>query len=468
MSVPPFDYWVKHGYLPSPSFGVIGCDMHIDTRLSRCLNIPDVNSSSALYKAQLYCNGELDLAPQLKYIDELFLSRDSNDEQAAKCLTCWAHAGCKKYGGPSFPEFSIPGSGYEIHNGLNYIIKRIPPIEKQITVYRVYKNVDIHKPINAKTHGSLWSCEGEGEPQPHGSMKIGRYVSTSLSNTYVYYDFGKEKYGRQSRNKQTIYVRFDILPGTRVIPILDYESISSLRRFSRLSGGYCNTQLEILLPPIANIYLVPLVPNGNGTSCNMIVTDSGDCVPKLISGKSHDLPPCEHHFVVTGPEVRLDMVEQGVNLWIDHTQYQHTYTGISPETVIEGRVNSLHTKRRPPKRRKHSAAPERHTGMAGFLYSIFGPWTAPTSESVASASPSKRRRTRSSGGGLSGGNKGGYFKPGDYATVIDLNKNHIKLSIPIGKDQTLPESFSLSDKIIGSIYLLELLKDKKKKNIKKF
>ena len=404
MPIMPFDEWI------------INKNLTIDTRNSSCPP-DDYHKIRGVKEAEEYCKKKLNLDGQLQYIDRILKNPENDYERkAAMCLKCWVNSDCPSGSPDGWIELfgDLTPTKDTIIEGLDYIIEHIPPINKTITTYRVYKNMeDTENPIMMKSPESIFSSSrNEGAPL-NKTMKSGRYVSTSLSYTYVFYDFGAgrspDQYTwRRSRNPfKSIYVRFDILPGTRIIPLLNFEEIAR----GVETGAYCETQFEIVLPRIANMYGVPIIPDFQGNPCKMIVSpvQRPQYRDMLCSGlKPNDddkLPIYEYHFIVTPPQEYLDkffFIYSTVNIWIDTEQYQQ------------------------------------------FTRTIFG-----IGKGV------KRKR----GGGFVDKK---HTNPGDYSNYISFKKvgkyGIITLSIPYDKIQTVNKDLSLSDKISESIRLLEYKK----------
>ena len=96
---------------------------------------------------------------------------------------------------------------------LDAAFEMIPEITEPITVYRVYQTGGI-------------------DPEKGTVMTSDRYLSTSLSQTFVDKCFA-------SHSATNVFVRIDIMPGMKVLPVLNYEKWGN--------GGY-TTEFEILLP----------------------------------------------------------------------------------------------------------------------------------------------------------------------------------------------------------------------------
>ena len=219
--------------------------------------------------AREYCTSVLELAPQLEFLKNIWEGvnpdtkhKDSYTEQVKLAISDYitqSHA----------IQVAATTGRTDIRIDLiDAAFKHIPPITKPITIYRVYNT------------GGIQSAEGE-------LNRSSRYLSTSLSQTFVDKCFS-------DHSPTSINVRIDIMPGMKILPVMNYEKW----------GKYADTstQFEILLPRNAGLYDPELGRNA-AAECDQIpeFEVNNSAIP-LITGlgprNTVELPTIDYHFIV--------------------------------------------------------------------------------------------------------------------------------------------------------------------------
>ena len=158
----------------------------------------------------------------------------------------------------------------KIHNlniqYLDDIFAHIEPLDKPLTVFRKY-SLSVDK------------------------FETPAYMSTSLSLSFI------NQTSFCATGEHPIYIRIDLLPGMKVLPLLNWEKWNTLIK-TRFNPNeiipITETQFEILLPRHANLHEI---------NSSEIAYEKNESIsiysPNNPTGLIYPLPEIKHHFVVT-------------------------------------------------------------------------------------------------------------------------------------------------------------------------
>jgi hypothetical protein len=222
------------------------------------LNIPVVDntrsllSSNSVSLAEKYCIEIMDMYPQLEFVTDNIETQGNEGESMLHLYVS------------SSDTFNEPSKRTTNYAQLDTLFNQSPPLSKALTVYRKYEDPpDI-----------LYSLK-EG-----GTIASDRYLSTSLSLSYLpTFSMGYAS--------SPMYCRIDIMPGVKVLPLLNWELFLSVASSSMQPIGGEASEFEILLPRNIRLYKLPLLKQyAHGITIKNKVGTSGPELPELT-----------HHFV---------------------------------------------------------------------------------------------------------------------------------------------------------------------------
>ena len=217
-----------------------------------------IGRRSGLNLATAYCIDVLDMVPQLGFMEQVLAGTSTQCKATKSAVACYVHDSGEM-------QASLGTKHDHRIASLDMAFEQIPPLTKPITSYRVYNG------------GGIVPKEGE-------SFFDNKYISTSLSRTFVDKCFA-------SHAATNIVVRIDIMPGTKVLPVLDWQ---------HWGNGNMTTEFEILLPRRAYLLAAPprlvreFIPTDPINSPLTICTNNhGDEERNL-----NQMPPIDWHFIV--------------------------------------------------------------------------------------------------------------------------------------------------------------------------
>jgi hypothetical protein len=187
------------------------------------------------------------------------------------------------------------GDNPKLMGELDKIFENAPPLTNALTVYRKYECppnlLDINK-------GHIFMSN--------------RFLSTSLSLSYL----SSVTFWDECPDDFPIYCRIDIMPGVKVLPLLDRVEMAT----SYESSISELTEFEILLPRNALLYkLTESYSYENTPTITIIHIDEQT---KSIVNKNISLPIIHHHFVLAPNEKEFNI------------QYpKHTVYDIQPQII---------------------------------------------------------------------------------------------------------------------------------------
>lgn len=168
------------------------------------------------------------------------------------------------------------GKNPKIMGELDNIFQKFSPLTKALTVYRKYE------------------CPPNLLDISKGEVFISnRFLSTSLSLSYL----SSVTFWDDCPDDDPIYCRIDIMPGVKVIPLLNRND------FAQIDGTPVSetTEFEILLPRNALLYkLTESYSYENTPALTIIQKDEDD--DKKVVDKKPAIPIISHHFVLA-PDV---------------------------------------------------------------------------------------------------------------------------------------------------------------------
>lgn len=230
------------------------------------LILPDVPSAGSL--VERYCES-MELTPQIEYVE-----KNAIEETFKGCSVLGIYVLSPLYFNDDFEKTINP----VLIKKLDEIFEKAPPLTKSLTVYRKYECPPT-------------TLYGIKKKQVFTSD---RFLSTSLSLSYL--DTAIFSGKNNCPNDPDMYCRIDIMPGVRVIPLLNWFEIAQ--------EGFCDrhsyediheeTQFEILLPRNAMLYKIT---NTDYQKEGIQIIHQEN----IKSGRDLDpfVPEITHHFIVS-------------------------------------------------------------------------------------------------------------------------------------------------------------------------
>ncbi len=274
-------------------------------------NLPD-----ALSCAENYCQF-MNMQKHLDYVYEAMTIKRKNRPR-------YNFSGYKKHidGEAILPLYNIrsgefnKGHNPKIMGELDKIFETAPPLTQALTVYRKYEcppNLD-----DVSTNSIFMS---------------NRFLSTSLSLSYL----PSVTFWDDCPKDIPIYCRIDVMPGVKVIPLLNRVNMAAARDGNSI---FEQTEFEILLPRNAVLYRLSKTYSYENSPAITIVHKNED---EIADNKPH-IPIISHHFILAN--------ESEFNVeYPKHTAHPDIQPHIINIKLTESQLDAI-------KRRKHEIIQE--------------------------------------------------------------------------------------------------------------